>query len=803
MHKIKNSQAKARGRVLHIGLRAERGHQSQIAQNRLRHVCFMRKSKFCGSFFVFDIYWAPPQCGGYMVDGKKKVGYTRKDLKARGWPDSLIREKLEKKIQNGSVYFLASQVNACEEEPEVAAILEQTRKFNLQKTSIRKTSIKERQKLAQKVGAAFTAAIQNTTIIPAVLPVVEWWYKTFLDILGTPYTPSDTSHLYMVDDLLRKLRDDNNRDFREKYLNQIARGGWVFGTQEDLDVVAAEYVMRILAIAQVDYNLLVAEAPNADIPAILAIPEVQKKYPLKQNLYYCYLTYFVPASISRDLSQLLAVDPRDEYPDARCMERRFYIHVGGTNTGKPYQSIHHLKEAASGVYLAPLRLLALEVQETLLSQGVPCSMLTGEEEDIREGATHISSTVGKLDLHRIYEVAIIDECQMISDTQRGFAWTRAILGVQAVEIHLCVAPEGLEILKRLLKETGEPYEVIHHERMVPLTWQNKVVSLKEAKPGDAFVAFSKRSVLQMAELLRKNGTPASIIYGALPYATRRGQMQRFLDGKTKVLVATDAIGMGLNLPIHRVIFTQTEKHDGIEMRPLKPTEVRQIAGRAGRYGIYDAGFATVTPDCQSLARDLDTVTDSIQEASLGFSDLVLRVNYPLVDVLRVWNRIPVKAPYVRMDISRYIFIISIIQSVLKLDLPKEDLLRAGNIPFEEKLEPLMALFKQYMIAYDAGSTEVEKPVLKGKRLADLENYYKMLDLYYSFSRTFHMAYDASWLQEEKARIAEEINHLLVNKLSQLGASCRKCGGPLKLNSPYGICEKCYKKQRMERYYNGF
>jgi len=740
-----------------------------------------------------------------MADGKKKSGqrYTRKDLKARGWSDSLIKEKLEKKIQNGCVYFLASQVNACEDDPEVAAILEQTRKINIQKTMLRKTSMKERQKLAQKVGAAFTAAIQGASAGLAVQPVVELWYKTFLDLLDVPYNPGDTSHLYMVEDLLRKLRDEDNRSFREKYLNQIARGGWVFGTLEDLDGVAAEFAARILTIAQADYTFLMAEVPDADIPAMLAIPEVQKAYPLKQGLYYCYMTYFVPASISRDLSQLLAVDPKDEYPAARCMERKFLIHVGGTNTGKTYQSIQRLKEAASGVYLAPLRLLTLEVQETLLSQGVPCSMLTGEEEDIREGATHISSTVEKLDLHQVYEVAVIDECQMISDTQRGFAWTRAILGVQAAEIHLCVAPEGLEILKLLLKETGESYKVIYHERMVPLTWQKEVVSLKKAKPGDAFVAFSKRAVLQMAELLRKNGTPASIIYGALPYATRRGQMQRFLDGETKILVATDAIGMGLNLPIRRVIFTQTEKYDGAEKRPLRPAEVRQIAGRAGRYGIYDAGFATVTPDCHSLARELDTVPPSIREASLGFSDLVLRVNYPLIDVLRVWNRMPVKAPYVRMDISRYIYIISIIQSTLNLDLSKEDLLRAGNIPFDEKLDQLMALFKRYMIAYAAGSPEVEKPVLKGNRLSDLENYYKMLDLYYSFSRTFHMAYDAPWLQEEKNRIAEEINHLLVNKLSQLGASCRKCGGPLKLNSPYGICEKCYQKQRQERYYNGF
>lgn len=152
-------------------------------------------------------------------------------------------------------------------------------------------------------------------------------------------------------------------------------------------------------------------------------------------MYYWYAACYVPEIISHDLTRLLAVDPKNEYPEARMMRREFQIHVSGTNTGKTYQSLQRLKGAKTGVYLAPLRLLALEVQERMLEDGVVCSMLTGEEEDIREGATHISSTVEKLNVRQEFDVAVIDECQMINDTQRGYAWTRAILGVRAKEIH--------------------------------------------------------------------------------------------------------------------------------------------------------------------------------------------------------------------------------------------------------------------------------------------------------------------------------------------------------------------------------
>lgn len=730
----------------------------------------------------------------------KKPGqqYTRAELLARGWTHRMIALYLAERRRGARRYYLATAVIKAESLPEVRKELTQNRRLIDEKERIRHIPGPARREYAKTLTKALEEAFTGIECVPEVRMVAAAWHEAFLYRLSHPMMPHESSTVYRQEDILNRFADHEYGIKRDIFFNKLARSVWIFGKDADFGGFPKVYAERIRLEAERDYRNLMERAPKVSVKELLSLPNIKKEYPQEHDLYFCYLTYYISSSISRDLSEILAVDPKDEYPAARLMERRFIIHVGGTNTGKTYQSLQRLKDAVTGVYLAPLRLLALEVQETLLDQGVICSLLTGEEEDIRPGETHISSTVEKLDINRLYDVAVIDECQMISDEQRGFAWTRAILGVQSPEVHLCVAPEGLRILKTLLEDTAEPYEVITHERKVPLNWERKPGSLHRARKGDAFVAFSKRTVLQIAEHLRKENRPASIIYGALPYVTRRRQMQRFLDGETSVLVATDAIGMGLNLPIRRVIFMDNTKFDGSEQRPLLPGEVRQIAGRAGRFGIYNQGLAAAFPGCEDLEYKFNISPPDVQAAVLGFSDLVLKIDFPLSEVLQVWNQMPVKAPYARMDISRYIYIIRVLQEELHLSYSKEDLLRAGNIPFDEQDEALMALFMAYAQTYAAGGTEVERPSPRGKRLSDLETYYKMLDLYYSFSKVFRLAYDREWLADEKLMVAEAINHLLIHDLRELGWSCRKCGGPLALDSPYGLCRNCHMEERRNR-----
>jgi len=635
-------------------------------------------------------------------------------------------------------------------------------------SGLSKISQQERICAAKKLSKMLEKEIQETTFSPDILPVVKALHSTFLYRLLRQESVFPAAQIlsckkYVMEFHILHLPPCS------RWIRHVARASWILVLEKKEKLFAKTYPSILEAYAREELAKLKGKGLSVKAAELLSIPAAQKAFPMKMDLYQCYVSYFVPDSISKDLSKLLELNPKDEYPAARCMKRRFVIHVGGTNTGKTYQSLQRLKEASSGVYLAPLRLLALEVQENLLSDGISCSLRTGEEEDIRSDATHISSTVEKLNISKLYQVAVIDECQMIADPQRGFAWTRAILGVQASEIHLCTAPEGLDVLERLLSDLGDPYQTIFHERKVPLIWQEQRICLQEAKAGDALIAFSKRDVLQIADVLQKEGLLASVIYGNLPYSTRRQQMQRFLSGETKIVVATDAIGMGLNLPIHRIVFTADEKFDGTKKRTLYPSEIRQIAGRAGRFGIYNEGFVTATPMCWKLdiASCLSILPQPIPYAFLGFSDLIQKVNHPLIEVLQTWNQMPVKSPYRRMDISRYIFLIGTLQSNLHAHLSKAELLKASNIPFQENNSVLMAQFLQYMDAYTLGTERLKRPIAPGEDLEILELYYKQLDLYYSFSNTFHLHWDKDWLKQEKEKIADKINHLLVYDLGDI------------------------------------
>ena len=162
----------------------------------------------------------------------------------------------------------------------------------------------------------------------------------------------------------------------------------------------------------------------------------------------------IPKMVSEEFEENFPKNPKDEYREARGMRRKFVIHLGDTNTGKTYNAIQRLKECDKGVYLSPLRILALENYERLNNEGVLCDLQTGEEELITEGATHVSCTIEKLDLKRQYDVAVIDEIQMIDDSQRGAAWSRALLGVRAKEIHVCGASNSREILEEIINDCG-------------------------------------------------------------------------------------------------------------------------------------------------------------------------------------------------------------------------------------------------------------------------------------------------------------------------------------------------------------
>jgi len=294
--------------------------------------------------------------------------------------------------------------------------------------------------------------------------------------------------------------------------------------------------------------------------------------------------------------------------------RTFEYFVGPTNSGKTHAAIELLRAANSGVYLAPLRLLALEVYERMNDLGIATSLVTGEERVLHPHARHVSSTVEMIDLSRALDVAVVDEAQLLEDSQRGWAWTLAIAGVRAKHVVLCGSEEGLRAAQRLTQRLGIPLGVRRFERKNPLQVV-PAIPLAALRPGDAVVAFTRNGVVELQGQIARLGFSSAAIYGSLSPAVRRREADRFRSGAADVLVATDAIGLGLNLPIRRIVFASVEKYDGVSMRLLTPQEIRQIAGRAGRYGIHEEGLVSALEP-----RDVLILRKSIELHALAPSD---------------------------------------------------------------------------------------------------------------------------------------------------------------------------------------
>lgn len=278
------------------------------------------------------------------------------------------------------------------------------------------------------------------------------------------------------------------------------------------------------------------------------------------------------------------------FPKARRMERKIVMYLGPTNSGKTYHALNELKEAEYGIYLAPLRLMAAEGQEALTERGLVTNLVTGEEQHLLPDATHISSTIEMCPMGERFDVAVIDEIQMIGDDSRGWAWSQALIGVQAQKLILVGSEECLPFVVPVLEALGEEFEIKRFERKTPLVVREQPLSkLKELHAGDCMVVFSRKAALEMKSNIEALGKKCAVIYGNLSPEVRRAEAAKFKTGEAPILVATDAIGMGLNLPIKRLFFSTMEKYDGISRRELKVTEVKQIAGRSGRFGHAEIG----------------------------------------------------------------------------------------------------------------------------------------------------------------------------------------------------------------------
>jgi ATP-dependent RNA helicase SUPV3L1/SUV3 len=282
--------------------------------------------------------------------------------------------------------------------------------------------------------------------------------------------------------------------------------------------------------------------------------------------------------------------PYEWYPATRTMQRTIHLHVGPTNSGKTYNALLALENSRTGIYAGPLRLLAHETYSRFLAKNKPCALITGEEMRIPADSDtwFHSCTVEMTPLNKQVDVAIIDEIQMIADDDRGWAWTQAFLGVQAKEVHLCGEERVVPLIQDLCARIGEKCVVHRYQRLNALevmdtSLKGKFTSLEK---GDAIVAFSKVGIHQLkAGIEKATGRRCAIVYGSLPPETRASQAALFNDPNNEYdfLAASDAIGMGLNLEVKRVVFESSVKFDGVNLRPLTTPETKQIGGRAGRF----------------------------------------------------------------------------------------------------------------------------------------------------------------------------------------------------------------------------
>ncbi|CAN9506974.1 unnamed protein product [Ophioblennius macclurei] len=323
--------------------------------------------------------------------------------------------------------------------------------------------------------------------------------------------------------------------------------------------------------------------------------------------------------------------PANWYPEARAIHRKVVFHAGPTNSGKTYHAIQRYLAAKSGVYCGPLKLLAHEIFEKSNSAGVPCDLVTGEERTFMDlegrAAGHVACTIEMCSVTTPYEVAVIDEIQMIRDTSRGWAWTRALLGLCAEEIHICGEPAAVDFIRELMYTTGEEVEVHSYQRLTPFSILDQAVeSLDNLRPGDCIVCFSKNDIYSLSRQIEARGQECAVIYGSLPPGTKLSQAKKFNDpdDPCKILVATDAIGMGLNLSIKRIIFNSLIKPNVNEkgekqMETISTSQALQIAGRAGRFSSkFKEGEVTTMhrDDLPVLKEILSHSVDPIETAGL-------------------------------------------------------------------------------------------------------------------------------------------------------------------------------------------
>jgi len=542
------------------------------------------------------------------------------------------------------------------------------------------------------------------------------------------------------------------------------------------------------------------------VPQVESSRTLKFKEKSKRRILFHFGEYIKPLLEKQKREELLAKTIRDFknlFPLARELKRKIVFHVGPTNSGKTYQALKALEEATTGYYLAPLRLLALEGYENLKKEGVAVSLITGEEEIIDEESTHISSTIEMMNSSVDVDVCVIDEIQMISDTDRGWAWANALMGAPAKKVILTGSSNALPAVKELCDYLGEKLEIVEFERKNDLEMMAYPTSMRKIEPQTAIVAFSRRDVLSLKQQLSEKYR-VSVVYGNLSPEVRREEARRFREGESEILVATDAIAMGLNLPIKTILFAKDNKFDGLRRRELLPTEVTQISGRAGRYGFEEKGFVGALDE--NALKTIDNAFHSpLPDIELPVSVMASLEHVMLIgEILETENittilgffadNMEFDGPFMAANIDSMLEIAAIVDEY-SLDLKTRFYLSCA--PASISSPYIESVFHRYIRQIEAGGKVLYIPprdlpafAQTNDMLLNAEDRVREISLYLWLSFKFPDIFEDT-KQALTARV--RLNSFIENSLRQghFTKKCRRCGKVLDFSYRFSICDSCH------------
>ena len=580
-------------------------------------------------------------------------------------------------------------------------------------------------------------------------------------------------------ELVEWYRDAYDEVLTTSQLMRMIRESICEVAEEYLAMIQEEYITDLLELARLPFNLEVHQArywhavDQREKRKAEELAELQRKKEEEVRILEDIFGREYNVSFDRNI--------------------HYVLHVGDTNTGKTYQALNRMKLAESGLYLGPLRLLALEVYDKLNGEGIPCSLKTGEEEKMVANARHSSSTVEMFHEKDFYDVIVIDEAQMMADKDRGFSWYKAITKANANEVHIIGSRSIKPMLLKLLGDAK--IEIYDYHRETPLEVESREFQLKHTKKGDALVCFSRRNVLGTASRLQDSGYSVSMIYGSMPPETRKKQMQRFIKGETSVIVSTDAIGMGLNLPIRRIVFLENEKFDGTKRRFLTSQEVKQIAGRAGRKGLYNVGKVAFTSDIHMMKQLLEQVDEPVVTFAIAPTNAVFerfqKYYHNLGTFFELWQKFdsPIGTNKASLQEERELY--KFIQDTeIEGRLSMMDLYGFLHLPFSTKEPLLIQQWRETMYSIIKGH-ELPEPKIRKKNLEDLELSYKAIGLHLLFLYRLDHRTEAVYWERIREELSNEVHEHLKTEVKNFKKECKRCGKKLPWDFAFPICDSCH------------